>query len=212
MSQQLPENSDSQQPDANSTQQSDISTPPNVVQGNQNRAVQGKDNKAVQGDSNIVSQGNNNTQNIHITNYYYREDILVASVKPAEDASTNEELPCPYRGLFHFSPNDAEYFFSREVFIEELFTATQTRNFIPVLGASGSGKSSVVLAGLVPKLQQEGHWLFTHFRPGSEPFSALAQALVPLYEPEKSATEQMYQARQLAEYFKYLDRINYINM
>jgi hypothetical protein len=137
---------------------------------------------------------------IHITNYYYREDTQLAAVKPAEDVSSDEKLPCPYRGLYHFSPDDADYFFGREVFIEELFEATQTRNFIPVLGASGSGKSSVVLAGLVPKLQQQGQWLFTHFRPGSEPFYALAQSLVPLYEPEKNATEQMYQARQLAEY------------
>lgn len=201
MNQQPPDNFDSQQPDANSSQQADSSTHINKIQGNQNRAVQGKDNKAVQGDSNIVSQGHSNTQNIHITNYYYREDIRVTAVKPASDGFTNEELPCPYRGLFHFSPDDAEYFFGREVFIEELFTATQTRNFIPVLGASGSGKSSVVFAGLVPKLQQEGHWLFTHFRPGSEPFYALAQALVPLYDPEKNATEQMFQAHQLAEYF-----------
>jgi len=141
-----------------------------------------------------------NRSNIHITNYYYREDIQVAAVKPTEDYSSDEKLPCPYRGLYHFSPDDAEFFFGREVFIEELFEATKTRNFIPVLGASGSGKSSVVLAGLVPKLQQQGHWLFTHFRPGSEPFYALAQALVPLYEPEINATEQMYQARQLAEY------------
>ena len=51
--------------------------------------------------------------------------------------------------------------------------ATKTRNFIPVLGASGSGKSSVVLAGLVPKLQKEGNWQFTHFRPGSDPFHGI---------------------------------------
>lgn len=55
---------------------------------------------------------------IHITNYYYREDIRVASNKPGVDASTNEELLCPYRGLFYFSPDDTEYFFGREVFIE----------------------------------------------------------------------------------------------
>ncbi len=201
MSQQLPENSDSQQPDANSTQQADISTPQNVVQGHQNRDIQGNENQGVLGDSNTVVQGNNSTQNIHITNYYYREDIRVAAVQPASDALSDEKLPCPYRGLFHFSPDDAEYFFGREVFIEELFRATQTRNFIPVLGASGSGKSSVVLAGLVPKLQQEGHWLFTHFRPGSNPFYGLAEALVPLYTPDLDDTDRIAQTRKLSNYF-----------
>jgi WD40 repeat protein len=198
---QLPENLEPQQPDVDLKRQADSFTSQNLVQGNQNRVVQGKDNKAVQGDSNIVSQGNSNTQNIHITNYYYREDIRVAAVQPASDALSDEKLPCPYRGLFHFSPDDAEYFFGREVFIEELFRATQTRNFIPVLGASGSGKSSVVFAGLVPKLQQEGHWLFTHFRPGANPFYGLAEALVPLYTPDLDDTDRIAQTRKLSNYF-----------
>ncbi|MCC5661165.1 hypothetical protein LC608_30230 [Nostoc sp. XA010] len=201
MSQQPPDNSDSQQPDADPKQQADSSIPQNVVQGNQNRAVQGNENQGVLGDSNTVVQGNNSTQNIHITNYYYREDIRVAAVQPASDALSDEKLPCPYRGLFHFSPDDAEYFFGREVFIEELFRATQTRNFIPVLGASGSGKSSVVFAGLVPKLQQEGHWLFTHFRPGANPFYGLAEALVPLYTPDLDDTDRIAQTRKLSNYF-----------
>ncbi|WP_439330041.1 nSTAND1 domain-containing NTPase, partial [Brasilonema bromeliae] len=136
---------------------------------------------------------------INITNYYYREDIRTAPVNPAK-TSADDNLPCPYRGLFHFGPNHTEFFFGREVFIEELIQATAKRSFIPVLGASGSGKSSVVLAGLVPKLQQQGNWLFTHFRPGSDPFYALAEALVPLYT-DLNATQQIAQARELADYF-----------
>ncbi|MEG4188954.1 WD40 repeat domain-containing protein, partial [Microcoleus sp. Pol17_C1] len=136
---------------------------------------------------------------ITITNYYYREDIKVTPVSPDD---TDEILPCPYRGLFHFGPDDAEFFFGREVFVTELFQGTQNRNFIPVLGASGSGKSSVVLAGLVPNLQQKGHWKFTHFRPGNDPFHALALALVPLYTPELDATDRIAQARKLAGYFR----------
>ncbi|MFW9264866.1 hypothetical protein [Nostoc sp. CALU 546] len=149
--------------------------------------------------SSAIQTGTGNTATITITNYYYREDVREAPVEFIDAA--DENLLCPYRGLFHFGPDDAKFFFGREVFVQTLFKATQIRNFIPVLGASGSGKSSVVLAGLVPKLQNEGHWLFTHFRPGSDPFHALAEALVPLYEPDKNATERMHQARQLAEYF-----------
>jgi len=135
-----------------------------------------------------------------IYNYYYHREPVDSESVESTDTANDENLPCPYRGLFHFSPNDAEFFFGREVFIEELFAATQTRNFIPVLGASGSGKSSVVLAGLVPKLLNKGHWLFTHFRPGSDPFHALALALVPLYTTDLNATERIAQARQLAKY------------
>jgi WD40 repeat protein len=136
-----------------------------------------------------------------IVNYYYREEVKTAIDDTAESAEA-DLLPCPYRGLFHFGPGDAEYFFGRESFVEELVRATQTRNFIPLLGASGSGKSSVVLAGLVPKLQKAGHWQFTHFRPGADPFHALALALVPLYVNNLDETERIRQARNLAGYFR----------
>ena len=132
-----------------------------------------------------------------IYNYFYREEVKATPVD-----ATHDHLSCPYRGLFHFGPNDAKYFFGREVFVKELYEATQTRNFVPVFGASGSGKSSVVLAGLVPKLVQEGNWKFTHFRPGSDPFHALALALVPLYTPDLDETDQIAQTRKLAGYLE----------
>lgn len=134
-----------------------------------------------------------------IINYYYKEEI---ELLPAGGATEGDELLCPYRGLFHFGPNDADVFFGRDVFITALVESAQRRTFIPVLGASGSGKSSVVLAGLVPRLQQMGHWQFTHFRPGEDPFHSLALALMPLVNPALGTLTQMTQARQLAEHLK----------
>ncbi len=127
----------------------------------------------------INAQGNATIDQSHHAiynyyNYYYQEEAKAVIVEATEET---DDLPCPYRGLFSFGPEDAEYFFGRDIFIKELYQLTQTKNFIPVLGASGSGKSSVILAGLVPKLKEEGHWQFTHFRPGKDPFHALAQAL-----------------------------------
>jgi WD40 repeat protein len=133
-----------------------------------------------------------------IYNYFYEKHTVTTSTKDDLD----DNLICPYQGLYHFNPENSEYFFGREVFVEELYQYTETRNFIPVLGASGSGKSSVILAGLVPKLVQAGRWQFTHFRPGNEPFLALAQALVPLYEPNLDKTELIAQARKLSGYFQ----------
>jgi WD40 repeat protein len=140
----------------------------------------------------------NQSRIITIYNYNYQQQ----TVTPSTEDDLDDNLICPYQGLYHFSYENSEYFFGREVFVEELFEYTETRNFIPVLGASGSGKSSVILAGLVPKLVQAGRWQFTHFRPGNDPFNALAQALVPLYEPNLNKTELIAQARQLAGYFK----------
>ncbi|MBW4486135.1 MAG: WD40 repeat domain-containing protein [Tildeniella torsiva UHER 1998/13D] len=144
----------------------------------------------------LVNAARNATvnQSWHIHNYYQSEFKAVA----VEVVELDDNLPCPYRGLSHFGPEDAEYFFGREVFVTELVEAVQSRAFVPVLGASGSGKSSVVFAGLVPQLQQLGRWQFTYFRPGIDPFHAVASALVPLYTPERNETEQLLQARDLA--------------
>ena len=52
-----------------------------------------------------------------------------------------------------FRLEDREFFFGREALIEELSQKLAQDKFLPVLGSSGSGKTSVVLAGLIPALQ-----------------------------------------------------------
>ncbi|MGL5063220.1 MAG: hypothetical protein ACRC62_24840, partial [Microcoleus sp.] len=117
----------------------------------------------------------------------YREDDRSASIKSADISVEELELPSPYRGLSYFETKHAELFFGRNPQIDELKTATHNRNFIPILGASGSGKSSLVLAGLIPKLAEQKNWLFTYFRLGSnpDPFYVLAEALLPLYKSDR---------------------------
>ncbi|WP_246141831.1 CHAT domain-containing protein, partial [Hyella patelloides] len=62
--------------------------------------------------------------------------------------------PCPYRGLFAFQERDADLFFGREQFVADLRVKTEQNPFVAIVGASGSGKSSVVFAGLVPQLRR----------------------------------------------------------
>jgi hypothetical protein len=92
--------------------------------------------------------------------------------------------PCPYPGLAYFGPNDASRFFGREEAIQALVGTLAKRSFTALVGASGSGKSSVILAGLAPRLETQGDWRSTYFRIGTEPdknaFAALARALAPL--------------------------------
>lgn len=85
--------------------------------------------------------------------------------------------------------------------IQELIRFAHRQSIIAVLGAFGSGKSSVVLAGLVPALQQIGNWQFIHCRPSADPFLALASSLVPLYEPDLGRLEQRKHARKLKREF-----------
>ncbi|RKZ90372.1 MAG: hypothetical protein DRR19_10275 [Candidatus Parabeggiatoa sp. nov. 1] len=98
--------------------------------------------------------------------------------------------PNPYRYLSPFREEDSEYFFGREPVIDRLQNLVEKQNFVMVLGASGSGKSSVVYAGLVPRLRQQKQWLIAHFRPQSNPFYQLAQVLVPLLHTDKQTQSQ----------------------
>ena len=90
--------------------------------------------------------------------------------------------PCPYRGLSHFDGADAEWFFGREQLVAELVARVAGSRFIGVLGASGSGKSSLVRAGLIPALASgalpgSAAWTAAVMTPGAEPFRALFRAL-----------------------------------
>jgi hypothetical protein len=107
-------------------------------------------------------------------------------------------LPCPYRGLSHFREQDAAWFFGRERFTASLYEALQSRALVAVVGASGSGKSSVVFASLVPKLRKDTGWLIGDFRPGTQPFESLAAGLLPLLEPSMTERDRLIETRKLA--------------
>ncbi|MDX1437281.1 MAG: BTAD domain-containing putative transcriptional regulator, partial [Anaerolineales bacterium] len=106
----------------------------------------------------------------------------------------------PYRGLAAFREGDAAFFFGREMFAEQLVEAITSRNFVSVIiGPSGSGKSSVAAAGLLPELREQADWLILQLRPGAEPFYSLASALVPHLQPELDEIEQVSAAQRLAD-------------
>ncbi|MEH2166794.1 MAG: CHAT domain-containing protein [Nostoc sp.] len=88
------------------------------------------------------------------------------------------KLPdCPYQGLSAFGEEETDFFFGREKFVDKLVAAVQSKSLVPVVGASGSGKSSVVFAGLVPRLRKVGNVEIISFRPGNNPLGNLAIAL-----------------------------------
>ncbi len=110
------------------------------------------------------------------------------------------EMPdeSPYRGLFAFGEHDATNFFGREAFTERLLNTVQGQRLVAIVGTSGSGKSSVVFAGLVARLRHNPDWHILTFRPGPHPFQALADALVAEQNPEHSLEERQQAASQLA--------------
>jgi hypothetical protein len=85
---------------------------------------------------------------------------------------------CPFRGLEAFRPKDRAFFFGREALVEALHARLAAYPFLAVLGPSGSGKSSAVLAGLLPALQRREPGLrVAYARPGPAPLAALEAAL-----------------------------------
>ena len=86
-------------------------------------------------------------------------------------------LARPYRGLEAFDASSADLFHGRDGFVAELSAKIGRHPFALVVGPSGSGKSSVVKAGLVPRLAAEG-WAVVQCRPGLNPLRELASGLL----------------------------------
>ncbi|MBP0019394.1 MAG: trypsin-like peptidase domain-containing protein [Cyanobacteria bacterium SBLK] len=135
-----------------------------------------------------------------------RQEIKVAFIIPAnvlvqvwEVLRERAIASCPYRGLFAFREEDAQFFFGRKVFTEQLVAEVAQRQLVAVIGASGSGKSSVVFAGLIPQLREQGGWLIESFRPGDCPFRNLAARLLPLLEGQMSETDRLAEVKKLTK-------------
>ncbi|MGR4851310.1 nSTAND1 domain-containing NTPase [Streptomyces sp. LARHCF252] len=76
-----------------------------------------------------------------------------ASDELAAEAAADETARPPYRGLTRFEPGDAELFFGRDQLVERLTELNRKHRFTAVFGPSGSGKSSLLRAGLIPRLR-----------------------------------------------------------
>ena len=89
----------------------------------------------------------------------------------------------PFPGLRAFGQDEADLFFGRETHIEELLQRLASKRFVAVVGTSGSGKSSLVLAGILPRLDggfrtpHGSFWRIARMRPGDDPIGNLASAL-----------------------------------
>lgn len=92
----------------------------------------------------------------------------------------------PYKGLAAFQESDEADFHGRDELVEELLAAMdddRRGRLVAVVGPSGSGKSSVVRAGVLPRVRSGAvtgseTWLVTMLFPGTHPFEALAEALL----------------------------------
>jgi WD40 repeat protein/DNA-binding SARP family transcriptional activator len=129
-----------------------------------------------------------------------REDLVagVLELQQARTQRTAEEpapayrLPiCPYKGLAAYGPDDAAYFIGRERLVAETLARLVGAELLAVVGPSGSGKSSLVRAGLLPALAAgtlpgSERWRQVVLTPGDRPAEVLDRALADL--PSQSRT------------------------
>jgi hypothetical protein len=118
---------------------------------------------------------------------------LAADVVDLQELSASQEQPsggdaedslaqviCPYKGLGRYEPDDAGFFYGRERLVAELVTHIVGAGLVGVVGPSGSGKSSLVRAGLLPALADgmlpgSDSWRQVLMRPGEHPLRVLAE-------------------------------------
>ncbi|MEM6723733.1 MAG: hypothetical protein AAF598_06820 [Bacteroidota bacterium] len=94
-----------------------------------------------------------------------------------------QELTNPFPGLRSFEPSESDLFFGREKQIDELLRKLRANRFLAIVGNSGSGKSSLVKCGLLPRLENGfaalagSKWRIAITRPGNDPLGNLSWQL-----------------------------------
>lgn len=93
----------------------------------------------------------------------------------------------PFLGLTTFDERHKDFYFGRETEIGTFLEQLRNEPVLPVVGASGVGKSSFVQAGIIPRLKEQGEWAVLRVRPGAEPLKNLAECL----EDREASSTQM---------------------
>jgi energy-coupling factor transporter ATP-binding protein EcfA2 len=114
----------------------------------------------------------------------------------------------PYVGLRPFEAEDQPLFFGREEQVAAMLHQLEDHRFVAVVGSSGSGKSSLVRAGLLPAIRESfllgsSSWLLLIIKPGHQPYSRLgcrllSETIHPASEPSAPTTDLEYHDQALA--------------
>lgn len=134
-------------------------------------------------------------QNIHVS-----PEKLAAIISGEKGEHTAKIRKNPYKGLSAFTEDDAPFFHGREMATTILANIVAKHPpFLTVIGPSGSGKSSLVAAGLLPKLLEENqYWMIAKCRPGSNPLHEIAGALLSFNHTKINTKSQQDEISEVA--------------
>ncbi|MBK8784597.1 MAG: WD40 repeat domain-containing protein [Anaerolineales bacterium] len=144
----------------------------------------------VQADNNSIAIGSisagGNIGDVRIQTGYTSEQVavLITQIRSTFQAKPFDGR-CPYKGLDVFEEEDAELFFGREKLVDDLVSRVKDSRTVFVTGPSGSGKSSLVRAGLIHALKQgaikgSDRWLYATMKPGRDPIGELGRVVSSL--------------------------------
>ncbi len=130
---------------------------------------------------------------------------IILTGRPQDTDGVVAEGKCPYKALNYFDCNDEDpkYFFGRTALTDALIEKVRIGNFLAVVGASGSGKSSVVRAGLMHQLKSgsrlsgSNQWSIHLFQPGVHPLQSLTNAFLATDAPIVDQAAQLQKLTQL---------------
>ncbi|ELS03557.1 WD40 repeat-containing protein [Xenococcus sp. PCC 7305] len=141
---------------------------------------QDKDSPAESRENNITNinlYGGNYNEKIE-GNYYQNREVIL---------QRNFVARSPYKGLKRFNAKDKELFFGRSRLTSKIIQAVNQSNLVLVLGASGSGKSSVVRAGVIPQMEDLSTSQTCLFTPNRNPFVSFHRSLL---DPEADVFDE----------------------
>lgn len=113
---------------------------------------------------------------------------------PIEGNTPLVDLRNPYKGLQTFQETDSDDFFGRDDLVDRIVDTMESNRLVGVVGPSGSGKSSVVKAGVLPKLRQGSNAplrLISEMYPGAYPFEELENALLRIGVDRTSVIDEL---------------------
>lgn len=137
-------------------------------------------------------------------------DQISSTQKEAARKDEKGEPICPYQGLQPFEKEQEVFFFGRNKQVKEIFRKLNKKPFVAVIGASGSGKSSVVRAGLIPRLnkdsdliprlKEDSEWQsIDSIKPGSTPFANLVNNFNNVFNYSEELQEVNRLTKNIAE-------------
>jgi energy-coupling factor transporter ATP-binding protein EcfA2 len=127
-----------------------------------------------------------NIENLQGNATFNQTQIIQVAIAEIKTRSFNPTSP--YRGLKPFDRDDKDYFFGRDQFLTGLVNELEQTNLVLLLGASGSGKSSVVRTGLIPWLTQKwgARMIDLTLIPDHDPFEALYGSLLQFFKQSEA--------------------------